>query len=153
LETLETRNTWETRNSCSRGYFSAMELAAGQWVVEARNMQQFQKRGICCATNGQMSFISRKRWGLPKHQNLFIWTRTHGQDARDAHATGTRSYGGLSTLTGWSKNVRKRKISKVDRGFQGVARGCGLRTFFSEGPFVGSRKAARGDLSVSVTFA
>jgi hypothetical protein len=36
---------------------------------------------------------------------------------------------GLSTLIAWPKNVRKRKKRKVDRGFQGVARGEGLHFF------------------------
>jgi hypothetical protein len=113
--------------------FAATDLLAKQRVTRSCNMQQFSKRGIGCRANGRISFIARKRWGLPRHKNLFIWTRTHGQDA---HATGTRFYRGVSTLIGWSKNVRKRKISKVDRDFQGVARGSGLRIFFS-GPFVG----------------
>jgi hypothetical protein len=36
---------------------------------------------------------------------------------------------GLSTLIAWPKNVRKRKKRKVDRRFQGVALGRGLRFF------------------------
>ncbi len=53
---------------------------------------------------------------------------------------------GLSTLIGWSKNVRKRKISKVNRGFQGVARGRGLLLFFLQGR---SAKAVRRRTAVS----
>jgi hypothetical protein len=42
---------------------------------------------------------------------------------------GTGRKRSLSTLTEWSKNVRKRKKRKVDRGFWGVARGEGLHGF------------------------
>jgi hypothetical protein len=39
---------------------------------------------------------------------------------------------GLSTLIEQPENVRKRKKRKVDRGFQGGARGEGLHFFFCQ---------------------
>ena len=49
---------------------------------------------------------------------------------RDSSPSGTASrIETLSTLIGRSKNVRKRKKRKVDRGFQGVARGGALHFF------------------------
>jgi hypothetical protein len=47
---------------------------------------------------------------------------------------------GLSTLIEWPKNVRKRKISKVERGLRGRGAGRGLRLFFFPVGFVGKRR-------------
>jgi hypothetical protein len=44
---------------------------------------------------------------------------------------------GLSTLIEWPKNVRKRKISKVERGLRGRGAGRGLRLFYFSVGFVG----------------
>jgi hypothetical protein len=51
-----------------------------------------------------------------------------------------RSSGRLSTLIEWSKNVRKRKISKVERGLRGRGAGRGLRLFYFSVGFVGKRR-------------
>jgi hypothetical protein len=69
--------------------------------------------------------------GFSSLLRVFASSRLLGLEVRAARV--------LSTFTEWPKNVRKRKISKVERGLRGRGAGRGLRSFFLVG-MVGKRR-------------
>jgi hypothetical protein len=110
--------------------FAARDLLTKQRVTRSCNTQQFSERGGCCMRGFRVQRKGFRVSGFSEGPGM------------ENDANGRRTWG-LSTLIEWPKNVRKRKISKVDRGFQGVARGCGLRNFFLHGRLKTSAKAGR----------